>query len=116
MYSFFDKEKVFQLTSIRPNHHLLEGHEHDRTIDQLRFFSNDYYGIMELDSGKLQFNDLRYGTFRGNDGKSSDYIFHFLLEEKEGVLELGKTAAGPPEGEGESMVSDLLHRIGGNLD
>ena len=116
MYSFFDEEKVFQLSPIAGNHHLVKGFEEDHTLNKLRFFSNDYYGIMELENGTLQLNDLRYGTFKGDGSKSSDYIFHFLLEEHEGQFQLGKTEAGPQEGEGENMLADLWSRIKGNLD
>ena len=48
MYSFFDEEKKFQLKPIAANHHLIDGYENDHTISELRFFSNDYYSIMQL--------------------------------------------------------------------
>ncbi len=116
MYSFFDEEREFQLAPIPANHHLVDGFEDDHTLEQLRFFSNDYYGIMEREDGHLQFNDMRYGTFKGDGSLSSDYIFHFVLEDKDGLFELGKTEAGPQEGEGENMMKDLWSRMMGNLE
>ncbi|MEZ5024222.1 MAG: metal-dependent hydrolase [Chitinophagales bacterium] len=117
MYSFFDKEKVFQLASVPGNHQLVADKSTDHTLEQLKFFSNDYYSIMEREDGHLQLNDMRYGTFKGDGSNPSDYIFHFVLEEREdGSFALGKTEAGPKEGEGENMVKDLWNRMKGKVE
>ncbi len=116
MYSFFDEEKEFQLIPIPGNHHLVEDKEGDHTLETLKWFSNYYYAIMEREDGQLQFNDMRYGTFKGEGTDPSEYIFHFVLEDHNGVIELGETEAGPREGEGEKMLSSLWNRIKGNLD
>ncbi|MEZ5003346.1 MAG: metal-dependent hydrolase [Chitinophagales bacterium] len=117
LYSFFDQEKKFQLEPIRPNHNLVEDKEDDHTLKQLKFFSNDYYGMMKREDGRLQLNDLRYGTFKGDGSDPTDYIFHFVLDENEnGDLILGKTEAGPQDREGENMAKDLWNRMLGNVD
>jgi inner membrane protein len=117
MYSFFDAEKKFQLKPIAANHDLIKGLENDHTISELRFFSNDYYSIMERPDGQLQLNDMRYGMYKGNGSEPSDYIFHFILEEKEaGGFTLGKTEAGPEEGQGKDLMKDLWNRMMGKLE
>jgi inner membrane protein len=116
MYSFLDAEKKFQLQPIAANHHLIKGFENDHTISELRFFSNDYYSIMECPDGKLQLNDMRYGMYKGDGSQPSDYIFHFILEEDDNGFTLGKTEAGPEDGQGKDLMSDLWNRMMGNLE
>ena len=117
MYSFFDEEKVFQLTPVPAQHNLVEGFEEDHTLNELKYFSNDYFSIMRRDDGQLQLNDMRYGTFKGDGTNPSDYIFHFILEETPKGLQLAKMAAGPDEeGEGGNMLGDLWNRMKGNVE
>jgi len=91
VFSFNDSPKAIGKFRIFPkNHHLAEKYDGDRSMEILKWFANDYYSIMSLPDGNLQFNDMRYGTF-GEETRVDDpsqYIFRFILEEKEnGALE-----------------------------
>jgi inner membrane protein len=94
---------------------LLSGHENDKTVKILKWFSADYYAIMERKDGTLQFNDMRYGTFKGSETGESDYIFKFVLDNNEqGELEVKPKMSGPPPNDSPStMISDLITRIKG---
>ena len=60
---------------------------------------------------------MRYGTFRGNANSEKDYIFYFVLNEKEdGSFEMEDTDPGPPEGEARDLMKDLWARIFGNYE
>ncbi|MCB0589228.1 MAG: hypothetical protein KDD06_28335, partial [Phaeodactylibacter sp.] len=87
MYSILDsKPEVLNFTVIPKNHYLIRGHEEDRSIRILRWFSNDYYSILRRPDGQLQFNDLRFGSIGQSFDRPEDFVFHFLLEEKNGVF------------------------------
>ena len=86
-FSFFDRpQKLGKLRRFPKNHHLLDQYEGDRSYEILKWFSNDYFNIIRRRDGKLQFNDMRYGTYGDLEGKEEDYIFKFIIEEKDGVL------------------------------
>ena len=86
MYSILDsKPQVLSFAVIPKRHHLIEGHEEDRSIRILRWFSSGYYSILERPGGQLQFNDLRFGSINQSFDRPEDFVFHFMLEEKDGV-------------------------------
>jgi inner membrane protein len=91
-YSFFDKEpRVAEFNVLPKNHHMIAQWQGEREIRILRWFSKDYYNVIVRKDGKLQYNDLRYGTREENFEKESSYIFRFILEEKDGQLEVRQT-------------------------
>lgn len=88
MYSILDsKPQVLSFAVIPKRHHLIEGHEEDRSIRILRWFSSGYYSILERPGGQLQFNDLRFGSINQSFDRPEDFVFHFMLEEKDGKLQ-----------------------------
>ena len=90
IFSFNDRPRAIGDFRIFPkNHHLVDPYQGERSLEILKWFANDYYRIMPLPDGNLQFNDMRYGTFGANGDVEdpSQYIFKFVLEEKNGVLE-----------------------------
>ncbi|MEL6926435.1 MAG: metal-dependent hydrolase, partial [Bacteroidota bacterium] len=62
------------------------GHEHERDMQILFWFSNGYYNVLRNEQGQLQLNDLRYGAFGNKADKPSDFVFKFILKEKDGQL------------------------------
>ena len=87
MYSILDsKPEVLSFSVIPKNHHLIDGHEDDRSIRILRWFSSGYYSILERSDGQLQLNDLRFGSMGESFDRPEDFVFHFILEEKDGVF------------------------------
>ncbi len=52
----------------------------------LRWFTNGYYYVIPLADGTYQFNDLRYGTFGGDEPIEDRFIFSFILKPgREGI-------------------------------
>ena len=114
MYSIFDKEEKFKLTPVPKNIDYIYGHENDRTIQILKWFSNDYIGIIKRSDGRLQLNDMRYGTFRQSNNSEDDYIFRFVVEpDEKGELQLSESFGGPPDEDRVGMMGTLMSRIKG---
>ena len=94
-YSFFDDEPMVKTFNVIPKHHeRIEGFEDSRTIRILRWFSKDYFNVIERKDGRLQLNDLRYGSFEEGFKDENDYIFKFILEEKNGELQATQSREG----------------------
>ncbi len=86
-FSLFDEPQTLGKLRIFPkNHHLIDKYKGDRTYQILTWFSNGYYNIIRRRDGQLQLNDMRFGTFGDVEGKEEDYIFKFILSEKNGEL------------------------------
>ena len=115
LYSKFDHEKSFKLNSIPKNHHLIaDAKSDDKVINILKWFSNDYYHILVRRDGMLQFNDMRYGTFRGDSYDEEDFIFRFVIEKgNDGYYDLIKEIAGGPDGKEAEMFTELMTRLKG---
>jgi len=114
LYSFNDMEKRFKLSKIEKNHSLVSDYQGGEVLETLKWFSNDYYSILRRKDGRLQFNDMRYGTFRGEANGEDDYIFKFILEEQEdGTIKMNEAEGGPPRGRESSMFTDLWQRLSG---
>ena len=115
MYSFYDKERRFvHLNTFPKNYHLIEKYQGDPTLEMLKWFSNDYYTILERDDGHLQLNDVRFGIYGGRLTKNSDYVFKFILKNENGKLR------GEQSREGRTIsrqtFADLWKRINGELE
>lgn len=88
LYSLFDDDpRVDSFEVIPKNHHLMYPYRDERAYRILRWFSNGYYSIVLLPDGRLQFNDLRFGTIRRSDTDDENYVFKFILEKRDGRLE-----------------------------
>jgi len=111
-YSILDTSPI-EFVAIDKNHDLLEDRDTDETIKTLRWFSKDYYSVIRRKDGRLQFNDLRYGTFR-NTGGEDDYIFRFMLEQlPDGSYMMKETRGGPDQDETTDIFKELWVRIKG---
>jgi len=109
--SFFDEVPI-TFNKIEKNHEALIGLETDRTVKILRWFSNEYFNVIKLDEG-FQFNDLRFGTFRGEAKSKDDYIFRFnLKDDGKGGYRMEENA-GPPKGGANSLFVELMGRVKG---
>ena len=94
-YSFFDKEPTIKKFSVLSKHHERIAHlENKREIKILKWFSDNYYNIIVRKDGRLQMNDLRYGSFEEGFEDENDYIFKFILTEKDGELEVDESREG----------------------
>ncbi len=114
-YSFFDKEKKFKLISIPKNKHLIPDSDGDYTIETLKWFSKGYFGIIKRNDGRLQFNDLRFGSHADHEPGENDYIFRFVLKkDADEHYQIDESVAGgPPRGREKEMLTKLWARIQG---
>ena len=104
-YSLFDAEPTIPKFEVLPkHHHLLDGHQHDRDVEILKWFSNGYYNLIERDSGMVQLNDLRYGAFNGRFEKHTDYISRFELRLEDGVM-VAKQSREAPDFNNETLTA-----------
>lgn len=114
LYAFNDKKKEFKLVEIPKNHDWLSAKEDDKVINTLSWFSKGYYSVLKRQDGRLQVNDMRYGTFRDGTIGEDSYIFRFVVEkDAEGNYQLDDAVGGPKRGGEKDMLSQLSKRING---
>ncbi|MEL6866844.1 MAG: metal-dependent hydrolase [Bacteroidota bacterium] len=88
LYSIFDREaRIPQFMIMPKNRYLLKGYEEEKDVKTLQWFSNDYYNVIRRKDGQLQLNDLRFGVFGEKVTKETDYVFRFILKEKDGHIQ-----------------------------
>ena len=62
MYSLLDsKPEIPSFQVIPKGHELLKGYENERDIEILKWFSKDYYNVLQKSDGTLQMNNLCFG-------------------------------------------------------
>ena len=84
-----EKEKVSEFRVFPKQYELIEKYRNDPTLKTLQWFSDGYYTVVRRKAdGQLQFNDVRYGIFGADFKSERDYIFKFLLLEKNGGIEM----------------------------
>lgn len=113
-YSLLDKEPSFKLSPLPKYHDRLHGHQDDYVVQVLQWFSSGYYNVVRRADGRLQVNDLRYGSTRasGEPGED-DFVFRFVLQPSDDGYTLDKAEGGPPKGREQEMMSELWQRIKG---
>jgi len=111
LYSIFDEgEGITEMNVYPKRHHLLDGYQNDPSIETLKWFSGGYYNIIDLGGGKLQLNDLRYGALGEKAESEKDFVFRFILEEKNGKIEAHQTREGNAD---ERTFASLWERMKG---
>jgi len=114
-YSILDAQPEVKTFNVIPkNHDLVRDYQALEDFKVLRWFSKDYYAILERSDGLLQYNDLRFGIANIKaKGDKSDYIFGFILKEDEnGVLVVEEDTSAREQDMG-SRFSDLIERVRG---
>ena len=114
-HTIWDSEAYKGITEVPKNHEILQNITEDHTLETLKWFSDDYYAMLDLGNGMIQFNDMRFGTFTQKYDNSRDYIFHFILKlNKTGRFEMIKSNAGPPDDfDGKQMIGQLWNSMKG---
>jgi len=113
MYSILDSEpKVKSFTVIPKNHDLLPAQPHSRDLEVLKWFSDGYFSIIPRDSGRLQYNDLRFGSLNQSPKDSADFVFQYLLEEDETGKLRARQSRGDSRDPGDAL-GDLWDRMMG---
>ncbi|MDT0558746.1 metal-dependent hydrolase [Ichthyenterobacterium sp. W332] len=106
-YSLLDKEPKFSNWQILPkNHEVLP-----KTVAEIKtldWFSNGYYNLFELDSGRVRFNDLRYPLLNADDPSSS--VFSLKLYKKKERWDILPFEPTPPK---EDDLKLFINRIKG---
>jgi len=115
MYSLLDEAPVIdQINTIPKNRSLIAKYQDDENLKTLRWFSDDYWNVVQREDGELQFNDLRFGSIRGDAfSKENDYVFRFILEDKDGNLYPTQTRDNNVE---DGDFENLINRIKGLKD
>lgn len=97
LYSTLDKEPKIPKWNIYPkNRALIDGHEGDKSIRTLQWFTSGYYNVVQRSVDTLQLSDLRFGTIGEEATSPDDFVFKFYLVEKDGVLEAFQSGDRPP--------------------
>lgn len=86
-YSLLDEEIEEAYFEIEKNHHLLRPYRNHSELEQLIFLTKGYYCI-EPTNGGLLMHDLRFGMVDGLDEQNDDFVFTYLLQMKQGELEI----------------------------
>jgi len=113
VHSIFDSQPI-SFVRIEKRHDLLENLDTDYTLKTLRWFCDDMFNVNNREDGRIQFNDLRFGSFSGKAQGGDDFIFKFYLTESGDTYEMEEAIGGPPEGQETEMISTLISRIKGN--
>jgi inner membrane protein len=115
-YSFLDKEKFFNLQMLpkkRPAQS--EVLESDYTLKILRWFSDDYYNLVEKTQDSIEYYDLRFGTFRMKTSDPDQFVFKFnLTKNDQGEYILKDQGERPRDANFREAFSALWDRILGN--
>lgn len=112
-YSFYDKKaEIPAFFTLPKSRHLLKGYEQDDVVTTLKWFTNDYYNVIENDEGKLQINDLRFGYVGTQYPKPNDFVFRFILEEENGKLNAHQTRENSfQDGGWETFTNRMLGKV-----
>ncbi len=111
-YSFFDSEpEITEFNVLPKNHNYLSGFENERDIRILRWFSSGYFNLLTREDGKLQFNDLRYGSRTQDFSSENSYVFRFIIEKNNGQITARQTREGQEVSSEE--FQNLFRRIKG---
>ncbi len=78
LVSIFDNAPPRSFIDVPRNSHLLEGHEADRAVERLLWFSKGFYSV-EADSLGLRFTDYRFGRNDAWLHEDGTPIFHWRL-------------------------------------
>ena len=113
LYSFFDKDKEFDLVYMPKKDYLLQAQPDDRAINTLKWFSDGMYTVMKKKDGRLQMNDMRYGTFTQEGDLEEQFVFKFILTKNaEGYYDMEEDRRRPDD-DPAKMATELWNRMKG---
>lgn len=112
-YSLLDEDRNIRYTSIPKNHELLLEYRNNEKIERLLFLTKGFYALSQAGQ-ELEMYDLRFGLTEGFDQGKGDFVFTYLIQEKEGVLQVEQKEN---DFEGiEEVMEKLVLRIKGQKD
>lgn len=99
MYSLLDEEPIIKEFKVIPkNHHLIDKYAGNEHVEILKWFANGYYSVIERKDGRLQFNVLLFGILDADPKEEDSYVFKFIIEEKDGKVEVYQSEEMPDQG------------------
>ena len=112
-YSILDREaKIDSIRVLSQNQYLVKEFMQQKELKILTWFSDQYYNLMDLGNGRLQYNDLRYGTLSFKFDDPKDFIFHFNLTKEGDHLKVLPERESPKRNPEE--LNKFWERIKGN--
>ncbi len=88
--------------------------EADPTVRLIDWFSDAFWIVRKNEKSEFVINDLRYGLMGGDDGDEPYYIFNFPIKiTADNSIRLLSTRGGPPPGQRDQMLTQLIKRIKG---
>lgn len=108
--SVFDKGSSIKLMYRPKNEYLLTALPQDKDLISLKRFSKNYY-TAEMSGDTLYFNDIRFGTIGGWNGKEEPFVFRYILGENANndlVIQRGRMQSA-----GKDAITSLWERIKG---
>ncbi len=108
-YSVFDKSKDMKFGYFLRNDSLFEAATDEKTKQNLRVFSNNYYSVSEKE-GTIRFNDIRFGQMAGWDDPTAPFAFSYVLNDSTRAAPLDRGRMNVSIGE---AFRSLLRRIKG---
>lgn len=77
-YSYFDKDKRVNFTSLPKNHYLLDDLTHDTGVQKILRFTKGFYTV-EQDSTGFVVNDLRFGKVTNWKTGQGNFVFRYHI-------------------------------------
>jgi inner membrane protein len=116
-YSLMDKEKKFFLKrKDKTSTALLAKYQETETMKTLRWFSRDYYYMLQDRPDTISYYDLRFGTFKIKATAPDEFVFKFDLTNKgSDFTMLPQDERGPRGMSMSEAFEGLWHRMMGNL-
>lgn len=107
-HSLLDKDVSVKFFKFEKKHELLDSLKDQETLARLKFIANDYYTI-ERFGDTIRMNDLRFGQLDGWSKGEGQFVFAYLMKEKNGKLEVWQQ---PNDIEtGKKMLGQFADRI-----
>ena len=87
MYSILDSEPKVKFHAIPKNHELIEPYKDSDLVQILLWFAQDFYNVLPLEDGGVQFNNLRFGLLESMiERGESPYIVNYKIHRVNGEV------------------------------
>ena len=112
-YSLLDRQARFvPFFPVAGRHDFLDPYAGDRELDILLWFTNGYYTVVPVDSGRVQLSDLRYGLLSDDPTDPAAYLFSWTIDTTVRPVRVLRQQAGPQGDRGE-MLRGMWKRMWG---
>lgn len=110
-YSLMEQQDTLRnMNYLQKNHDWIEPYKGDRDLEIAKWFSDGYFNVIKRKDGRMQLNDLRYGAMTEDYSNEDDYVFAFIIEERDEWIEV-KGSRGRNGRDGREAVRRLWQRM-----